>query len=89
MARPLRVEYEGAFYHITSRGNARQEIFPDQTDRHCFLTYLAQCIDRYHWRCHAYCLMDNHYYLLIETLLPTLSKGMRHLNGSYTQSYNR
>ena len=89
MARPLRIEYEDAVYHITSRGNARQDIFPDQADRHRFLNYLAQCIDRYQWRCHAYCLMSNHYHLLIETLLPTLSKGMRHLNGSYTQSYNR
>ena len=89
MARPLRIEYEGAFYHITSRGNARQDIFLDQADRLQFLEYLPQCIDRYHWRCHAYCLMGNHYHLLVETLLPTLSRGMRHLNGSYTQSYNR
>ena len=89
MTRPLRIEFEGALYHITSRGNARQKIFQDKADRYLFLNCLAQCIDRYQWQCHAFCLMDNHYHLLIETPLPNLSKGMRHLNGSYTQSYNR
>jgi len=89
MARPLRIEFEGAHYHITSRGNARQDIFLNKVDRQHFLEYLVRCLDRYQWRCHAYCLMDNHYHLLIETLLPNLSKGVRYLNGSYTQSHNR
>lgn len=89
MARPLRLEYSGAVYHVTSRGNARQDIMVDDQDRTTFLTLLAHVVDRYGWRCHAYCLMDNHYHLLIETPRPTLSEGMRHLNGRYTQVYNR
>lgn len=89
MARPLRIEYPGAVYHITSRGNARQAIFFDDADRRGFLEILARAVDRYNWLCHAYCLMDNHYHLLIETVDPTLSAGMRHLNGVYTQATNR
>jgi len=89
MGRPIRIEFEGALYHITSRGNARQDIYNNKVDRISFLELLAQCVDRYQWRCHAYCLMDNHYHLLIETRLPNLSIGMRHINGSYTQLYNR
>jgi REP element-mobilizing transposase RayT len=89
MARPLRLEFPGAVYHVTSRGNARQDIVADDRDRTVFLSVLAQVVDRYGWLCHAYCLMDNHYHLLIETPQPTLSLGMRQLNGRYTQSYNR
>jgi REP element-mobilizing transposase RayT len=89
MARPLRIEYPGAIYHITSRGNAREKVFIDDADRAAFLEILAKGIDRFHWLCHAYCLMGNHYHLLIETLDPTLSRGMRHLNGVYTQAFNR
>jgi putative transposase len=89
MARPLRIEYPGAVYHSTSRGNARQAIFFDDADRRGFLEILARAVDRYNWLCHAYCLMDNHYHLLIETVDPTLSAGMRHLNGVYTQATNR
>ncbi|MBU2513940.1 transposase [bacterium] len=89
MARPLRVEFPGAVYHITSRGNARLPIFEHFNDKKIFLSILEQVIDRYHWLCHAYCLMDNHYHLLIETIEPNLSSGMRQLNGVYTQSYNR
>ncbi len=89
MARPLRLEFPGAVYHVTSRGNARQDIVADDRDRSQFLTLLAHVIDRYRWLCHAYCLMDNHYHLLIETPQPNLSLGMRQLNGRYTQSYNR
>ena len=89
MARPLRIEYVGAVYHITSRGNAQQDIFDDDEDRDGFFTYLLQSCERYGWLCHAYCLMSNHYHLLIETREPTLSKGMRNLNGVYTQFYNR
>jgi REP-associated tyrosine transposase len=89
MTRPLRVEFAGALYHITSRGNDRQTIYKDDDDRDRFLRYLAKTCDRYHWLCHAYCLMSNHYHLLIETQTPTLSKGMKYINGGYTQSFNR
>lgn len=89
MSRPLRIEFPGAFYHVTSRGNARQKIHSDDQDRAQFLVTLARVVDRYAWRCHAYCLMPNHYHLLIETPKPTLSLGMRQLNGLYTQVYNR
>lgn len=89
MARPLRVEYAGALYHITSRGNARQDIYRADEDRDEFLALLGQVCERYQWLCHAYCLMSNHYHLLIETGRPSLSKGMRQLNGVYTQFYNR
>ena len=89
MARPLRLEFPGAIYHITSRGNAREDIFVDDRDREVFLSVLTDTVDRYNWLCHAYCLMDNHYHLLIETPDPTLSLGMRQLNGVYTQAFNR
>lgn len=89
MARPLRIEYPGAVYHITSRGNARNNIFLDDEDRNRFLKILSDTIERYNWRCHAFCLMDNHYHLLVETIDPTLSSGMRQLNGVFTQSFNR
>ncbi len=89
MARPLRIEYPGAVYHITSRGNARQDIFIADEDRERFLEILASTVRRYNWLCHAYCLMGNHYHLLVETIDPTLSAGMRQLNGVYTQSFNR
>jgi len=89
MARPLRLQFEGAVYHITSRGNARQEIFLDDKDRTVFLEVLAEVIGRFGWICHAYCLMSNHYHILIETPEPNLSRGMQLLNGVYTQRFNR
>ncbi|MGB2984105.1 MAG: transposase [Candidatus Bipolaricaulia bacterium] len=89
MARPLRIEFEGAVYHITARGNGRQDIFLGDEDRAGFLAVLADVVDRFGWMCHAYCLMSNHYHLLIETPQANLSKGMRHLNGVYTQAFNR
>ena len=89
MARPLRIEYDGALYHITSRGNERKAIFRDDPDRQLFLNTLAQVNKRFHWLCHAYCLMDNHYHLVVETVDANLSKGMRQLNGVYTQAFNR
>ncbi len=88
MARPLRIEFPGALYHVTSRGNERQLIYSDNGDRNRFLDILAECSERYHWHCYAYCLMDNHYHLLIETAEATLSRGMRQLNGVYTQQFN-
>jgi len=89
MARPLRIEFPGAVYHITSRGNALQDIYVDDADREAFLDVLTRVVERFHWLCHAYCLMGNHYHLLVETLEPTLSRGMRQLNGVYTQRFNR
>lgn len=89
MARQLRIEYPGALYHVTSRGNGRCSIYAADDDRESFLKILHLVVERYRWRCHAYCLMDNHYHLMIETPEGNLSKGMRHLNGVYTQSYNR
>jgi len=88
MARPIRIEYPGAIYHITSRGNAQSRIFDNDADRYHFLTILEQACKRYQWSVYAYCLMDNHYHLLVETHESSLSKGMRHINGVYTQWYN-
>jgi len=82
MARPLRIEYPGAIYHITSRGNAREDIYQSDADREMFLDVLAGVIVRFGWICHSYCLMDNHYHLLIETPEPNLCGGMRQLNVS-------
>jgi putative transposase len=89
MARPLRIEYPGAVYHVTSRGNARQAIFRDDRDRQSLLDVLAAVVGRAKWLCHAYCLMENHYHLLLETPEGNLSRGMRQLNGVYTQAFNR
>ena len=89
MARPLRIEYPGAVYHITSRGNARGMIFDDDHGMEKFLKVLGTVVKNHRWLCHAYCLMGNHYHLLIETPEANLSRGMRQLNGIYTQSFNR
>ena len=89
MARPLRVEFPGAIYHVTSRGNAKQAIFIDDEDRGRFIDVLSIVVERFNWLCHAYCLMGNHYHLLIETPNANLSKGMRELNGVYTQGFNQ
>ena len=89
MSRPLRLEFAGALYHVTARGNRRENIYESDADRHLFLNVLSSVCDRYNWLCHAYCLMSNHYHLLIETPDANLSKGMRQLNGVYTQAYNR
>jgi len=89
MSRPLRIEYPGAVYHVTARGNARQPVFESDFDRGKFLELLRETIKQFNWICHAYCLMDNHYHLLIETVDANLSKGMRNLNGVYTQCFNR
>jgi putative transposase len=89
MARPLRPVFPGAVYHLTVRGNARGKIFFVDDDRTLFLKILSVVISRYGWICHAYCLMPNHYHLLVETPKPNLSIGMRQLNGVYTQDFNR
>jgi REP element-mobilizing transposase RayT len=89
MARPLRIEFPGALYHVTSRGNARAPIFLEDRDRRLILRILSDVVARYRWVCHAYCLMTNHFHLLIETPEANLSRGMRQLNGLYTQRFNR
>ena len=89
MSRPLRIEYPGAVYHITSRGNEKKPVFKDDQDRANFLNTLQHVNKRYNWICHAYCLMTNHFHLLIETPDGNLSLGMRQLNGVYTQLFNK
>lgn len=89
MSRPLRIEFAGALYHVTARGDRREAIYLDDTDREHFLEVLAEVCDRHRWSCHAYCLMSNHYHLLVETHEATLAKGMRQLNGVFTQRFNR
>lgn len=89
MTRPIRIEYAGALYHVTSRGDRQEDIYIDDVDRSNFLTLLAQVSKDYNWLIHAYCLMGNHYHLLVETPDGNLSKGMRQLNGVYTQLTNR
>ncbi|HEX7028346.1 MAG TPA: transposase [Gammaproteobacteria bacterium] len=89
MARPLRLEFAGALYHITSRGDGREDIYLSDGDRTMFLEVLSEVCERFNWECHAYCLMSNHYHLLIETPDANLSQGMRQLNGVYTQRFNR
>jgi putative transposase len=89
MSRPIRIEFSGALYHVTSRGDRRESIYEDDQDRARFLEILAHVIEDYNWVCHAYCLMTNHYHLVIETPDANLSKGMRQLNGVFTQASNR
>jgi len=89
LARPLRIEFEGALYHVMARGNAQGDIFLDDADRHAFIENLGRVCQRFDWRVWAWCQMSNHYHLLIETLRPTLSQGMREVNGVYTQGFNR
>lgn len=89
MARPLRLQFPGGIYHVTARGNDRRPIFEDDDDCARFLIVLASIVARYHVLCHAYCLMGNHYHLLLETPEANLSLAMRQLNGVYTQRFNR
>ena len=88
MARPLRLEFSGALYHVTSRGNRREDIYLDDGDREMWLEVLGKVCRRFNWVVHAYCQMTNHYHLLVETVDGNLSKGMRQLNGFYTQNFN-
>jgi REP element-mobilizing transposase RayT len=88
MTRQLRIEYPGAFYHVRSRGNEKKPIFRDYNDRSVFFEVLETSIERSHWKLHAYCLMDNHYHLLLETPECRLSDGMQYLNGVYSQKFN-
>lgn len=89
LSRPLRLEFAGALYHVTARGNERNWIFFEDDDFILFLSVLDEVCERHNWAIHAYCLMNNHYHLLIETPDGNLSKGMRQLNGVFTQRINR
>lgn len=88
MARPLRVEFAGALYHIVSRADGKKPIFRDDTDREKRLEWLSRTVDTYGWKVHAYVLMRNHDHFLVETPQPSLSPGMQYLNGGYTAFYN-
>ena len=88
MSRPLRLEFSGALYHVTSRGNEKKPIFVDDVDFKIFLSLMAKVCQRFNWVIHSYCLMTNHYHLIVETPDGNLSRGMRHLNGVYTQRFN-
>jgi REP element-mobilizing transposase RayT len=89
MARPLRIEFPGAVYHVTSRGDRREPIFVDDEDRMALLDVVAQAMARFDAEVLAYCLMGNHYHFVLHTRQPNLSRLMRHVNGVYTQAFNR
>ena len=89
MARPLRIEFPGGLYHVTTRGDRREAIYLSDADRQYWLDLLGNVCTRHNWLCHAYCLMDNHFHIVVETIDGHLSAGMRQLNGVYTQWHNR
>ena len=89
MARPLRIEFPGAVYHVSSRGDRRELIFVDDKDRHGLLEVVAQALSRFDAEALAYCLMGNHYHFVLHTRQANLSLLMRHINGVYTQAFNR
>ena len=89
MARSLRPQFPGAVYHITARGNDKQAIYCDEKDHARFLKILDQTVKQYRWLCHGYCLMTNHYHLLIETPEPNLARGMKRLNSRYCITFNK
>jgi REP element-mobilizing transposase RayT len=89
VSRPLRIEFTGAIYHVTSRGDRREPIFEDDEDRRQLLAVLEQGLGRFDAQVLAYCLMGNHYHFVLHTRVPNLSRLMRHLNGVYTQQFNR
>ncbi len=89
MPRRIRCEYPGATYHVTTRGVDGEFVFRDTFDRRQFLVRLRNIVQRYGWRCLAYCLMGTHYHLLVTTPQPNLAAGMQHLNGGYAQAFNR
>jgi len=89
MSRPVRIEFPGAVYHLTSKGAAGRTVFTSEADRKLFLNALSMVVERFAWLVHSYVLMDDHYHLAIETPKANLSQGMRQLNGVYTQCFNR
>lgn len=88
MTRPLRIEFPDAFYHVTSRGDEKKEIFKTTKDRQRFLEYLSSAVERYGAVIHCYCLMTNHYHIFVQTPRANLSRIMRHINGAYTIYFN-
>jgi REP-associated tyrosine transposase len=88
MARPLRIQFAGAVYHVISRGVARQRIYVDDEDHRAFLSILNRTGRRLRWRIWTYCLMPNHYHLLVETPEPNLARGMHDVNGTYSTTFN-
>lgn len=89
MTRPLRIEYPGALHHVMSRGDNRQGIYLNDHDRERFFDIYSNIVDRLSWATYAWCLMGNHFHLVVETPEPNLSEGMRLLNGIYTQYFNK
>ena len=89
MSRPLRIEYPGAWYHIMNRGGRYEAIFEDKKDYSMFLELLQETIEIFHIKVSAFCLMQNHYHLLIQTPEGNISRSMRHINGVYTQRFNK
>lgn len=89
MARPLRIEFKGAWYHVMNRGAGRKTVFRNDQQRAYFLSLLAQVSERFNAEFHAYCLMPNHYHLMLRTPEGNLQRIMRHVNGLYTQYFNR
>jgi REP element-mobilizing transposase RayT len=88
MPRPPRPQIAAGIYHVATRGVRKQPIYDDQLDRQAFLGLIGEVVERYGWRCYAYCLMGNHYHLLAETPQPTISDGMCRLNGLYARRFN-
>ena len=89
MTRPLRLEFDGALYHVTARGNRRGAIYRTDSDRMVWLSLLGETCERFNFRVHAYCQMTNHYHMVVETVDGRLARGMRYLNGNYSQYFNR
>ena len=89
MARPIRIEYPGAYYHVSMRGDRGQNVYGDGRDGAAFLNLLAKACARYRWRCHAYCLLPDHYRLLLEMRDGGLARGMHYLNSAYSQLHQR
>ena len=89
MPRPTRIEYNNAFYHVMNRGRARSNIFCTSNDYQTFFKVIEESCERFNCVIHSYCLMPNHYHLLIQTIEPNLGRIMRHVNGVYTQRFNK
>ncbi|MFC1825734.1 transposase [Thermodesulfobacteriota bacterium] len=89
MSRPLRIQYPDAWYHVMNRGRRGDEVFSEDKDYVAFIDLLKEIVEDYNVKVSAYCLMSNHYHLLVQTPDSNLSRAMRHLNGVYTQRYNR
>jgi putative transposase len=89
MSRPLRIEYPGAWYHVMNRGRQREKIFASSEDYEIFIVVLREAVEMWNLKVAAYCLMSSHYHLLLHTPDGNISRCMRHINGVYTQRYNR